>query len=58
MAASRSRANLPIPDPQPVDLATYDTKDPEVLFPAIDPLRPPRGAPNALLVLLDVVEYF
>src|SRR4051812_49248758 len=52
-----SRANLPIPDPQHVGLTTYDAKDPETTFPPITPLRPPAGAPNVLIVLLDDVGF-
>ena len=42
---------LPIPDSTPVGLTTYDAKDPETSFPPIEPLRPPGGAPNVLVVL-------
>ena len=48
-----SRSILPIPDPQHVGLTTYDAKDPETKFPPIEPLRPPKGAPNVLVVLID-----
>jgi arylsulfatase A-like enzyme len=48
-----SRAILPIPDPQHVGLTTYDAKDPDTSFPPIEPLRPPQGAPNVLIVLID-----
>jgi arylsulfatase len=34
-------------------LVTYDAKDPATSFPPIEPLRPPAGAPNVLVVLLD-----
>ena len=34
-------------------LVTYDAKDPETKFPPITPLRPPKGAPNVLIVLID-----
>ena len=44
---------LPIPDRTPVGLTTYDAKDPATSFPPIEPLRPPEGAPNVLIVLLD-----
>jgi arylsulfatase A-like enzyme len=47
------REVLPIPDPSPVNLTTYDAKDPDTSFPPIEPLRPPAGAPNVLVVLLD-----
>jgi arylsulfatase len=44
---------LPIPDRTPVGLTTYDAKDPATRFAPIEPLRPPAGAPNVLVVLLD-----
>src|SRR6266540_3228374 len=51
------RSILPIPDPQHVGLTTYDAKDPDTKFPPIVPLRPPEGAPNVLIVLLDDVGF-
>ena len=36
-----------------VGLTTYDAKDPDTKFPPIEPLRPPKGAPNVLIVLID-----
>ncbi|MDN4521037.1 arylsulfatase [Mycolicibacterium austroafricanum] len=48
---------LPIPDPQHVGLTTYDAKDPDTTYPPITPLRPPQGAPNVLIVLLDDVGF-
>src|SRR3954469_4234915 len=47
------RTVLPIPGAQHVGLTTYDAKDPDTSFPPIVPLRPPAGAPNVLVVLLD-----
>ena len=47
------RETLPIPDRPHVGLTTYDAKDPDTSFPPIEPLRPPEGAPNVLIVLLD-----
>jgi arylsulfatase A-like enzyme len=47
------RAILPIPDSHHVGLTTYDAKDPDTKFPPIEPLRPPKGAPNVLIVLID-----
>jgi arylsulfatase A-like enzyme len=44
---------LPIPDPPRTGLITYDAKDPETKFPPITPLRPPKGASNVMIVLLD-----
>jgi hypothetical protein len=47
------REVLPIPDRKPVALTTYTAKDPDTKFPPIRLLRPPAGAPNALVVLID-----
>ena len=47
------RSNLPIPDAQHVGVTTYDAKDPDTAFPPIRTLRPPTGAPNVLIVLID-----
>jgi arylsulfatase A-like enzyme len=44
---------LPIPDRGHVGLMTYDAKDPATAYPPIRPLRPPEGAPNVLVVLID-----
>jgi arylsulfatase len=51
------REVLPIPDIAPVNVTTYDAKDPETRFPPIAQLRPPAGAPNILVVLLDDVGF-
>ncbi|WP_460355739.1 arylsulfatase [Mycobacterium sp. ZZG] len=48
---------LPIPDPHHVGLTTYDAKDPDTTYPPITTLRPPEGAPNVLIVLLDDVGF-
>jgi arylsulfatase len=47
------RQVLPIPDRQYVGVTTYDAKDPATSFPPIEPLRPPEGAPNVLVILID-----
>jgi arylsulfatase len=52
-----SRSILPIPDRPHAGSVTYDAKDPDTSFPAIEPLRPPAGAPNVLIVLLDDVGF-
>jgi arylsulfatase A-like enzyme len=52
-----ARTVLPIPDQQHIGLTTYDAKDPNSKFPPIEPLRPPKGAPNVLIVLLDDVGF-
>ena len=50
---SVDREVLPIPD-RPYDGPVYeDAKDPAATFPPIEPLRPPAGAPNVLVVLID-----
>src|SRR5262245_38299157 len=47
------REILPIPD-RPYDGPVYeDAKDPDAKFAPIAPLRPPEGAPNVLIVLID-----
>jgi arylsulfatase A-like enzyme len=51
------REVLPIPDVTPVSHTTYDAKDPDTAFPPIEPLRPPEGAPNVLIVLIDDVGF-
>ena len=48
---------LPIPDVQHVGLTTYDAKDPNTKYPPITMLRPPEGAPNVLIVLIDDVGF-
>ncbi|MGA9887283.1 MAG: arylsulfatase, partial [Candidatus Acidiferrales bacterium] len=34
-------------------MTTYDAKDPDTKYPPIQELRPPEGAPNVLLILID-----
>src|SRR5277367_2613771 len=48
-----SRTVLPIPDRARTGLVTYDAKDPDTKYPPITQLRPPKGAPNILIVLID-----
>jgi arylsulfatase A-like enzyme len=48
---------LPIPDAKHVGLTTYDAKDPDTTYPPITALRPPKGAPNVLIVMLDDVGF-
>jgi arylsulfatase A-like enzyme len=52
-SGSGGRESLPIPDRPHIGLVTYDAKDPATSFPPIEPLRPPDGAPNVLVVLID-----
>ncbi|ASD23926.1 arylsulfatase [Cryobacterium sp. LW097] len=48
---------LPIPDRPAPGLTTYDAKDPDTQYPPIEPLRPPAGAPNVLVILIDDAGY-
>ena len=59
MAQDRAggRDVLPKPDRPHEGLITYDAKDPDTSFPPIEPLRPPDGAPNVLIVLIDDVGF-
>jgi arylsulfatase A-like enzyme len=52
-----SRLNLPIADKPYEGELPLDAKDPAATFPPIEPLRPPEGAPNVLIVLLDDVGF-
>jgi arylsulfatase A-like enzyme len=50
---STQREVLPVPDITPPGLVTYDAKDPDTSFRPIQELKPPAGAPNVLVVLID-----
>ena len=52
-----SRDVLPIPDHPYEGELPLDAKDPEAKFPPIEPLLPPAGAPNVVVVLLDDVGF-
>jgi arylsulfatase len=52
-----SRSILPIPDQKHVGLTTFEATDPDTSYPPIRPLRPPSGAPNVLVILLDDVGF-
>src|SRR5512136_2416109 len=47
------RTHLPMPNTARSKLVTYDAKDPDTKFPRIEQLRPPKGAPNVLIILID-----
>jgi arylsulfatase A-like enzyme len=51
------RTILPIPDQPHMGLTTYDAKDPDTKYPPIRELRPPTGAPNVLVILIDDVGF-
>ncbi|ACQ82374.1 sulfatase [Beutenbergia cavernae DSM 12333] len=52
-----ARTMLPIPDRPAAGLTTYDAKDPDTSYPPIEPLLPPDGAPNVLVILIDDVGF-
>ena len=47
------RSHLPMPNTERSHFIAYDAKDPDSKFPPIQQLRPPKGAPNVLIVLID-----
>jgi arylsulfatase len=51
------RSVLPIPTVRDAGTTTLDARDPDASFKPLEPLRPPRGAPNVLIVLLDDVGF-
>ena len=53
----RGRDVLPIPDRAYTGLIKYDARDPEAVFPKMEQLRPPEGAPNVVVVLIDDVGF-
>jgi len=57
MSDVHSRDSLPIPSRRRPGAPAYDAKSPGTAFPPIRELRPPAGAPNVLVVLLDDVGF-
>ena len=53
----KHRSHLPMPNTGRKGLITFDAKDPASKFPPIERLRPPEGAPNVLIVLIDDVGF-
>jgi arylsulfatase A-like enzyme len=49
----KHRSHLPMPNTVRQDFVNYDAKSPDTQFPPIERLRPPKGAPNVLIVLID-----
>src|ERR1700731_5365639 len=49
----KHRSHLPIPSAERTGPITYDAKDPDTKSPPIEQLRPPTGAPNVLVILID-----
>jgi arylsulfatase A-like enzyme len=50
---NKHRSHLPMPNTARSQFIAYDAKDPNSKFPPIEKLRPPEGAPNVLIVLID-----
>jgi arylsulfatase len=50
---SKHRSHLPMPNTEKPKFIAYDAKDPDSKFPPIPQLRPPQGAPNVLVILID-----
>jgi hypothetical protein len=50
----KHRSHLPmLRTPAKSHFIAFDAKDPDSKFPPIEQLRPPEGAPNVLIVLID-----
>lgn len=47
------RSSLPIPDLAYTGTVTYDATSPDTHYPPIRQVRPPDGAPNVLVILVD-----
>jgi arylsulfatase A-like enzyme len=54
---AHDRNILPIPDRAYAGAILYDAKNPDAKFPPIQPIRPPQGAPNVLIILIDDVGF-
>ena len=53
MSEKKNRFHLPMPNTERAKFVAYDAKDPDCKTNPIEQLRPPAGAPNVLLVLID-----
>ena len=51
--AALDRAHLPMPNTARSKTVVYDAKNPDSQNPPIEQLRPPKGAPNVLVILID-----
>ena len=49
----KHRSHLPMPNTHRPQFVAFDAKDPDSKFPPIEQLRPPKGAPNVLVILID-----
>jgi arylsulfatase A-like enzyme len=50
---TKHRSHLPMPNTLRPRSIAYDAKDPDSKLPPIEQLRPPKGAPNVVIVLID-----
>ena len=50
---NKHRSHLPMPNTERPKFIAYDAKDPDSKTTPIEDLRPPKGAPNVLVVLID-----
>jgi arylsulfatase len=53
----RHRTHLPMPNTVRPRFVAYDARDPDSRLPPIPRLRPPVGAPNVLVILIDDVGF-
>jgi arylsulfatase len=51
--SKKFRSHLPMKNTERSQFIAYDARDPNSEFPPIQDLRPPEGAPNVLIVLID-----
>ncbi len=51
--SQEDRFHLPMSNTKRMSTITYDAKDPATQLPPIPEVRPPKGAPNVLIVLID-----
>jgi hypothetical protein len=49
----KDRSHLPMPSAERTGPIAYDAKEPGAKNPPIGQIRPPKGAPNVLIVLID-----
>ncbi|MFN8678507.1 MAG: hypothetical protein U0Z70_19170, partial [Thermomicrobiales bacterium] len=52
-----TREVLPIPNQAYAGPVYYDARDPAAIYSPIQEIRPPKGAPNVLVVLIDDVGF-
>jgi len=50
---AKHRSHLPMPNTARATSVVFDAKSPDASYPPIEQLRPPEGAPNVLIVLID-----